>query len=207
MEFDRNYPTSRGDNLEFESRFKYNQRPGAVRLMAFENHANMGNYRTTVDTPAYQMDVTASRSQSVKYGFGVNAEQELADEFGIFGRASWNDGHTETWTFTEIDHSVSLGLALGGKRWSRADDHLGFAVLANGLSTDHKAYLASGGYGFIVGDGKLNYSPEEIAEFYYSCRLLDGFDLTADAQYVQNPGYNADRGPVAIYGARVHYEM
>ena len=113
MEMDAHLPAARGDNLEFEYRYAmFAERPGIVRLLAFENHANMGNYRSTLNTPSYAMDVTQSRSMSVKYGFGFNIEQSVSENLGAFLRASWNDGHTETWAFTEIDQSLSLGLAL-----------------------------------------------------------------------------------------------
>ncbi len=207
LELDRDFPPHRGDNLEFEWRFLHDQHPGAIRLLAYENFANMGNYRNTLNTPSYQMDVAQSRLQSVKYGLGLNAEQSLSDTLGVFLRASWDDGHTETWAFTEIDQSFSVGLSLKGASWSRSDDTLGVAVLLNGLSDDHRAYLARGGYGFIIGDGQLNYAPEEIIETYYLLNLIKGLDMAGDYQFVNNPAYNADRGPVSIFSLRLHYEI
>ena len=207
MEMDTNFPAARGDNLEFEYRYSLSERPGVSRLLLYENHANMGNYRTTINTPSYNMDVTQSRSMSVKYGVGVSAEQAITSDLGAFLRASWDDGHTETWAFTEIDRSLSVGLSLKGTSWKRDADTAGIALIANGLSEDHKDYLAAGGYGFIVGDGRLNYAPEEIGELYYRFKLKDGLDFSGDFQFVQNPAYNADRGPVSIASMRVHYEM
>lgn len=207
MGMDTNVPAARGDNLEFEYRYLLSERPGIARLLLYENHANMGNYRTTINTPAFGLDVTKSRSMSAKYGVGLNTEQVIASDLGSFLRASWNDGHTETWAFTEIDLSFSVGLSLRGSRWKRENDTVGLALIGNGLSQDHRDYLATGGYGFIIGDGKLNYAPEEIAELYYLFKIKDGLDLTGDYQFVQNPAYNADRGPVSIASMRVHYEM
>lgn len=207
MEMDTNFPAARGDNLEFEYRYSMSELPGVSRLLLYENHANMGNYRTTINTPTYNMDVIQSRSMSMKYGIGLNVEQAITNELGGFLRASWNDGHTETWAFTEIDRSLSIGLSLKGTGWKRERDTAGVALIVNGLSDDHKDYLAAGGYGFIVGDGKLNYAPEEIGELYYLLKLKDGLDFTGDLQFVQNPAYNADRGPVSIASMRVHYEM
>ncbi len=91
--------------------------------------------------------------------------------------------------------------------WHRADDNIGVALILNGLSQDHRDYLAGGGYGVIIGDGKLNYAPEEIGEFYYLYKLMKGLDLTGDYQFVKNPAYNSDRGPVSILSMRLHYEI
>ena len=207
LEMDTNFPTSRGDNLELESRYSIHDLPGAARLLLFANHARMGNYRATIADPGNQMDVTRTRAHSIKYGIGLNLEQKLLADLGAFLRASWDDGHTETWAFTEIDRSVSLGLSLKGNRWKRESDTVGLAVVANGLSPDHEAYLNDGGYGFIVGDGQLNYQPEVILEAYYLFQVFRGFALTGDYQFIDHPAYNADRGPVSVLSARVHYEM
>ena len=207
MEMDTNFPLARGDNLEFEYRYSMSDHPGISRLLLYENHANMGNYGTTINTSSYNMDITQSRTMSVKYGIGLNVEQAITSEMGEFLRASWNDGHTETWAFTEIDRSLSLGLSLKGTSWKRQNDTAGIALIINGLAEDHKNYIAAGGYGFIVGDGKLKYASEEIGELYYLLKLKDGLDLTGDFQFVQNPAYNADRGPVSIASIRLHYEI
>jgi high affinity Mn2+ porin len=167
----------------------------------------MGDYRTTLNTPSYNLDITQSRSMSVKYGVGFNIEQALSQELGVFLRASWNDGHTETWAFTEVDQSLSFGASLKGNRWHRDSDSAGAALIINGLSNAHRDYLTAGGYGFVIGDGHLNYANEAIAEVYYLYKVKDGLDLSGDVQYVQNPAYNADRGPVSIASARLHYEM
>ncbi len=206
MELDTKFSTSRGDNIEFEHRFSLFKRPGAVRVLLFENHANMGNYRSTIDTPSYNMDVAQSRSPTVKYGIATNVEQAFSDLLGVYVRASINDGHTETWAFTEIDQSLAIGAVLKGTGWKRSEDTVGAALVVNGLSDDHRDYLARGGYGFIVGDGKLNYAPEEIIEIYYLLKLMSGLDLTGDFQFVNHPAYNIDRGPVPMFALRLHYE-
>lgn len=207
MDLDTNFLAARGDNLEFEQRYTVGGNDGACRVLVFENHANMGDYRTTLNTPSYNLDITQSRSMSVKYGVGFNIEQALSQELGVFLRASWNDGHTETWAFTEVDQSLSFGASLKGNRWHRDSDSAGAALIINGLSNAHRDYLTAGGYGFVIGDGHLNYANEAIAEVYYLYKVKDGLDLSGDVQYVQNPAYNADRGPVSIASARLHYEM
>ena len=211
MDFDREYPTASGNNLEFEYRYLVGEQKGAVHLIGWHNRANMGNYRNTINqslrNTSGQLDVTLSRQMSEKYGLGLEFEQSLTSELNLFSRLGWDDGKTETWNFTEIDQTASLGASLKGTKWNRANDTVGLAAVINGLSQDHRDYLANGGYGFMLGDGTLNYAPEEIAELYYLYKVIPGFDFTGDFQYVQNPAYNSDRGPVSIVSCRVHYEM
>jgi high affinity Mn2+ porin len=202
---------SRGDNIELTLK----QLPGdaVLRLLAYENHARMGRYsnaiaqaRATGTTPDVNADAQARR---IKYGFGINGELPLADdgETGLFFRAGWNDGRTQTFAYTEIDRDVGGGAQISGAHWGRDDDRVGIGVTANFLSRPHRDYLAAGGVGFMVGDGRINYAPEEIAETYYSVRLVDNVRLGPDYQYVRNPGYNADRGPVHILGFRIRASL
>ena len=140
-----------------------------------------------------------------KTGFYLNLEQELTSSLGIFARIGWNDGKHASWAFTEIDQTVQLGLSKKGIPWKRNRDVARFAVVVNSLSSDHRAFLKAGGYGFIIGDGKLNYGHENILETYYSAQLIPFFWLTADYQLVINPAYNKDRkGPVNVFAIRVH---
>jgi high affinity Mn2+ porin len=207
MALDWRLGRARADNLEIEHRHTFAGHPGAFRAMGFINHADMGNYRTTIDTPAFQMDVTRSRTDTRKYGFGFNGEQEIAKGVGVFFRYGWNDGHTETWAFTEIDRTGSGGLSVKGDRWKRSADYFGLAAVVNGLSKDHADYLRAGGKGFIIGDGALNYGREKIIETYYSFGLGKGFSISPDFQYVSNPAYNRDRGPAQIWALRFHWEI
>jgi carbohydrate-selective porin OprB len=169
----------------------------------------MGSYeeamtlaRATSTTP----DVHANESPGrIKYGFGINLEQPLADngETGLFARLGWSDGHTSTWSYTEVDQQVSAGLQVSGAHWDRSQDRFGIAYAIQGLSVPHREYLAAGGIGMLVGDGKLNYGLEQILEMYYRIQLGRYVQITPDFQYIQNPGYNRDRGPVEVYGLRV----
>jgi high affinity Mn2+ porin len=206
MPMDTRIARARGDNFEMERHQTLRRHAGAVRVMAYANHAHMGSYRETIDTPAFGMDITKSRAYRTKYGAGINLEQEIGKDFGVFFRYGWNDGHTETWAFTEIDRTGSGGLSLAGRRWRRPSDHFGLAYVENGLSHDHEEYLALGGEGFIIGDGKLNYGREKILETYYAIDLKRGLALSPDFQYVVNPAYNRDRGPVPICALRLHWE-
>jgi carbohydrate-selective porin OprB len=151
--------------------------------------------------------VTDTRAYGrVKRGWGINAEQALTQDLGAFVRWSWDDGKTETWVFTEVDRSITAGLSLKGTIWGRAKDRVGLAYIQNGLAPDHIDYLAAGGLGFIIGDGRLNYAPERLIESYYAVSLGRFFTATLDAQRVWNPGYNRDRGPAWVAGFRLHVE-
>ena len=79
--------------------------------------------------------------------------------------------------------------------------------MINGISSDHRHFLAAGGYGFIIGDGQLNYGNEIIIETYYNAKLTSFFWLTFDYQFVNNPAYNKVRGPVHVFGIRGHIEL
>ena len=208
MAMDLHLAQAYSNNLEFEVRQKIENHPGKVRLMVYQNSANMGSYRQTLNTPAYNNDVTQSRAYSKKYGIGLNGEQELLDHVGAFLRAGWSDGKRETWAFTEIDQTLSFGLSLEGDLWGRKPDTFGLAFIGNGLSRDHRDYLKAGGSGFMLGDGGLNYGLEKIIEGYYLWRPLGKYlGLSGDIQYVANPGYNLARGPAWILGARMHWEI
>ena len=206
--FDGHLPEALGQALELEERWSIRNRPGVVRLLSYLNSADMGLYQEATEHPGPNgPDVTTTRGYHLKYGFGVNAEQALTDDLGIFSRLGWNDGHTETWAYTEVDQTASIGLSLKGTRWKRPDDVIGLAGVVSGLSSEHREYLEAGGLGFELGDGRLSYSPEEVMEIYYDWRVVDHVFVTPDFQFVNNPGYNSDRGPVAIWGLRVHVEF
>ncbi|MDT3403559.1 carbohydrate porin [Mucilaginibacter terrae] len=196
-------------SLEYEQRYKLNGQDGTVRLLGFYNQGKMGNYREAILRNPAAPDVDAVTGYGHhKYGFGINAEQYLTPDFGVFARAAYNDGKTETWFFTEIDQSLSFGSVLKGTSWKRSNDELGLAFAANGISSAHRDYLAAGGYGFIIGDGKLNYSHELIAELYYKIDAYQHkFWLTPDYQFIVNPAYNKDRGPVNVFAIRAHVEF
>ena len=164
----------------------------------------MGNYREVLAEMPVDPDITKTRAYRFKYGFGTSIEQELAANFGVFLRAGWNDGQSESWAFTEIDQTVAAGLDVKGALWSRPKDDSGLAFVINGLSDAHRDYLAAGGIGFEIGDGRLNYAHEEIIEWYYNWVPKEWLIISADLQGVENPAYNHDRGPVAIFGVRVH---
>lgn len=195
--------------LEYERRYTINGQKGTVRVLGFLNNGKFGNYAQAIvqNSTAPVVDTTQAYGRH-KYGFGISADQYLSKDFGVFAKVSYNDGHTETWFFTEIDRSLSFGGVLKGTSWKRPDDELGLAFVGNGLSAPHRDYLADGGYGFLIGDGKLNYSPEMIAELYYKINAFQKkFWLTPDYQFILHPAYNADRGPVNVFSLRAHIEF
>jgi high affinity Mn2+ porin len=203
-EIDPHILKANGQILEVDERYYLGDHPGVIRQWAFANHAHMGNYREALAEMPVSPDITQTGAYRFKYGFGFNVEQELATDLGWFLKAGWNDGQSESWAFTEIDRSVATGLCLKGTAWSRPKDEVGLAYVVNGLSDAHRDYLAAGGLGFIIGDGRLNYGHEQIVELYYNWLPKEWLLLTADFQAVDNPAYNRDRGPIAIFGIRMH---
>ncbi len=196
--------------LEFEKRYSFSgDRKGAFRILAFNNDAQMGNYRQAIALNPSAPDIESTRAYGHdKFGFAANADQYLTKDFGVFAKVSYNDGRNETWVFTEIDRSLSFGGVLNGTSWNRAKDNIGLAFVANGISQPHRDYLAAGGYGFIIGDGALNYSPELIAELNYKLNAYKNMVyLTPDYQFILHPAYNADRGPVHVFSIRAHIEF
>ncbi|HTI71274.1 MAG TPA: carbohydrate porin, partial [Candidatus Limnocylindria bacterium] len=181
--------------------------PGAIRAFTFLNRANMGNYAATLQDPSLAGDISQTRKYRFKYGFGLNAEQELTHDVGVFARFSWNDGKNESWAFTDIDRSMSLGLSIKGTLWHRPEDTWGVAGVWNTISGGHSALLAAGGMGILVGDGGLSYGSERILETYYDIHIWKTIHAALDYQFVQNPGYNRDRGPVSLFAARLHWEL
>jgi len=207
-ELDGDVGRARGDNVELTVA------PGdagtVIRLLAYLNHGRMGDYeealaraRATGTLP----DIVADdRPRRFKYGFALNVEQPLADsgETGVFLRAGWDDGHTESFVFTEVDTHLSAGAQLAGPAWGRPADRLAVAVVVHGLSQPHRDYLAAGGLGFLLGDGALRYDNEEILEAYYRLQVGRYVEVSPDVQFIRNPGYNADRGPASVLTLRVH---
>jgi high affinity Mn2+ porin len=195
--------------LEFEKRYTLNGKKGTVRVLGFLNNGKMGNYQQslTLSPVAPNVDTTQAYGRH-KYGFGISANQYLTNDFGVFAKLSYNDGHTQTWYFTEVDRSLSFGAQLKGTSWKRQDDVLALAFIGNGISADHSNYLAAGGYGFLIGDGKLNYNTEMIAELYYKLNAYQNkLFITPDYQFIVNPAYNKDRGPVHVLSIRAHVEF
>ena len=210
---DADLARARAENVEVELRYPlFRNRHTTLRLLNYVNHADMGDYSQSVAlylnhvTPT--PDITATEVQgTIKYGFGINLEQEIADNLYGFARWGWADGKKESWCYTEVESTIEAGIYARGARWGRTLDRAGAVFISNGISAAHQSYLAHGGLGFLVGDGGLTYGRETIEEAFYDMHLWRGAYLSGDLQFVNNPGYNQARGPVAVPALRLHLEF
>jgi carbohydrate-selective porin OprB len=134
-------------------------------------------------------------------------EQNVARYLTAFGRFGWDNGKTESFAYTEVDQTFAGGLGANGAWWHRKQDRAGLAFVTNAICKDHQTYLADGGLGFLLGDGKLNYGRENIVESYYTVHVWRGIYLAPGVQHIENPGYNRDRGPVVVPSFRAHIEF
>lgn len=210
LRFDRRLLRDRGDMVEGELRYAPGGHPGTLRLLGSWLHTDSGSYAEALHLSELThgpLDVTATHQAGrLKYGTGINIEQEFAKDVGGFARLGWNDGKTESFAFTAIDRLASGGVSVTGTRWRRRHDVAATALTVSGISGVHALYLARGGNDFLIGDGALHYGPEYVWESYYNARLFHGIFTTLDVQHVTNPGYNEDRGPVWIWSLRLHIE-
>ena len=216
-----------GDQVELEHQHELFGQPGAVRILAYRNRENMGSWSdamaafnadpaknaTTCSGFSYESpnatapDLCWARKPNIKMGIGINIEQKVTEDLGLFFRGMVSDGKTEVYSYTSSDQSISLGAALKGLRWGRSKDSFGVGYAASWISKEHAAYLDMGGVDGFIGDGKINYHPEQVVDIYYQCHVFQSTWLSLDYQHLANPAYNSDRGPVNIYGGRVHFEF
>jgi high affinity Mn2+ porin len=204
-----------GDQFEVEHAHTLYGRPGAVRVLGWRDRANLASFSDALawlnTHPGSYTGPDAlyavRTGVKTKYGLGVNIEQEISDSTGFFMRTMKADGRTETYAFTEADASFSSGFLVKGDQWQRHGDTVGLSLMRNAISADRRRFLEAGGISFFIGDGKLNYRPEDIVEGFYSLSLGKDYWLTADYQRIQNPAYNADRGPIDVYALRFHLEL
>ncbi|HLK27173.1 MAG TPA: carbohydrate porin [Puia sp.] len=215
-EMEYKFSKAHSETAELEKKININKRKGAVRLLFSYTASRAPTYQQGMDAlktnDTTLLNVISGNGEGSSYGgkktgLALNIEQELTDAIGAFARIGWNDGKHATWAFTEIDQTLQLGLSFKGTRWKRNDDVAGIAFVANGISSDHRDFLKAGGYGFIIGDGNLNYGHESILEAYYNAKIYNWFWLTFDYQFVNHPGYNKDRGPAHVFGIRGHVEL
>jgi high affinity Mn2+ porin len=206
IHFDTALADAHGVNAELTWTFDPAHK-GAVRALAWLNHARMGSYEEALASASASPrppDITESRRPGrTKRGYGLNAQRTFGD-WGTFLRAGWSDGRNESFAYTEIDRTASAGLSHDAGFLGRKDDVLVAGFVTNGLSSPHRRYLEAGGIGFQIGDGRLTYGHEEVLEGHYNAQITSGVSLAADFQHVWNPGYNRDRGPINVFGLRVH---
>ena len=216
-----------GDQIELEHDHMLFRRPGAVRLLGYRNHVITGRFGEAISAfeanPADNAAACTSfnygsgnsgapdlcwvRRPNVKLGIGINLEQTIAKDIGVFFRGMYSDGQTEVDAYNSADRSLAFGVVAKGTLWRRAFDVAGVGFGMSWISAIHAKYLAMGGVDGFIGDGYLRRSAEGVADGFYSVNLLKAVWLSADYQFLWNPGFNADRGPVHILGARVHAEF
>jgi high affinity Mn2+ porin len=212
-DLDYNVAQSHSENFEFDySDYALQGYATHLRTLVFVNHADLGNYHEA--NQAYlsgqdpEPDITLHRhSGTIKPGFAINFEQDLPRNFRAYLRIGWNNGAYESFTFSEMNNTISFGGDLSGDAWHRKDDRVGSAVVNSGIGRDHREYLALGGIGFMLGDGGLSYGRETVSETYYTAHIFGGLYLAAQISFVNNPGFNRDRGPVIVPGVRAHVDF
>jgi high affinity Mn2+ porin len=204
---------ARGQNWEFElRRGLLPGRKGTQRVLAFVNNAHLGDYRQSVALfeagIGTRPDITRTeRFGAVKYGFGYNLDQQLTEHLRVGARFGWNEGQHESFAYTEVDQTVLAGVDYNGAQWARPADKFGIAVVTNAIKRDHQNYLAAGGLGFLLGDGRLRYGRENTEEAYYNAHAWRGMFFALGLSHIDNPGYNRDRGPVWVPSVRTHLEF
>jgi high affinity Mn2+ porin len=213
---------SYGDQIEVERQHSIGDLPGKVSLLGYRNRMVMArftdatNYLIANNAQGTQAILNVRNNYQIKTGIGLNAEQALTKDMGIYMRAFTSDGHTETMAFAEADQSLSVGMGINGDRWGRAKDTIGVSAMLNGISSNRRAYLQAGGISNFVGDTPypyagpgqtITYKPEQISEIYYNALVLKNVLLGLNYQHVINPAYNAARGPVNVVSFRVHAEF
>ncbi|CAN5488703.1 hypothetical protein BH10ACI4_BH10ACI4_09550 [soil metagenome] len=218
INLDWNLRRASGQNFEVETRRPIlhklvgPDRKSTFRVLSFVNHADMGLYRDAINAYLNGQDATPdidahAKFSSVKYGFGLDLEQEITANLRAFGRFGWNEGAHESFAYTEVDQSIAIGSDYSLRSHGRPNDKAGLTFVTNAIKRDHQRYLALGGRGFLLGDGKLNYAREDIVEAYYNLHTWRGVFYALDAQYIHHPGYNQDRGPVLVESVRMHVDF
>ena len=219
IDMDWAFSRAHGQNGEFELRRSWiRDRKGVTRVLFYANRAHMGTYREAVedflngsDTAAYGVTVPTitlhEHFGALKYGVGYNTEQELTTNLRAFGRFGWNEGQHESFAYTEVDQTAELGGDYAGAAWHRPVDKIGLVFVSNAIKRDHQTYLRYGGFGFLLGDGNLNYGRENIVESYYNWHAWRGLFYSVDVQHIDNPGYNRDRGPAWVGSVRAHVDF
>jgi hypothetical protein len=209
-----------GDQVEVERQHNIAELPGKVSILAYRNKMILARFQDATNyinqDPATRQGSQAINnvrsSNQIKTGIGINAEQGLTKDLGIYGRAFTSDGHTETMSFTEADNSLSVGMGMNGTQWKRPDDTIGISMMQNGLSSYRRGYLQAGGVSYFIGDyaspsQTISYSPERIGEIYYNATVIKNVLAGLNFQHIINPAYNSARGPVNILSFRIHAEF
>ncbi len=209
------FPHSGGDGplfrawgmaTEFERRYA-STHPGTIRFLSFINEANTIGYREAIPLLKANgpgADLSSARAYRRKYGFGLNWEQKISDNFGVFSRLGWNNGQVEAWMYGDSNWTASLGASVKGASWRRSKDTFGLAYVVSGASRSNQGFLEAGGADILDGDGRLTYGSEKALEAYYNFAIWKSIQVTPDYEFVDNPSFNRDRGPVSVFAIRFH---
>jgi high affinity Mn2+ porin len=193
---------------EIQRDYELGGKAGKVRLTGWLSRGRMGSFSDAIrlsEATGQPADIAAVRHYQSRYGIGINLEQQLSGQLGLFARAGWSDGFVEPFEFTDVDRTFALGLVMKGPRWNRPDDTIGLGGVVNGIARIHQAFFNAGGLGILIGDGQLpHYGPEAILETWYSAAVVKPVWLTVGYQYFETPAYNRDRGPVNVFTVRLH---
>jgi high affinity Mn2+ porin len=204
--------------VELERRWHIEDHPGAIRFQAWLDHGFLASFNAATPLliasppppntpPGVEITVPAAAfGFHFKYGFGVNWEQEVAKNLGVFGRVGWQDGQTAAATFNDTNWTVQLGVSVKGAAWCRPDDTYGLMGNLAGASSAQQAFLKAGGTGILNGDGNLTYACEKSLETYYDVAINKNFHLAFDYQFFADPTFNRDRGPISVFALRLHGE-
>jgi high affinity Mn2+ porin len=196
---------------EVEERHRLWGRDGKLEITGFVSRGRMGSFSDAIrlaEATGQPADIAAVRRYQGRAGLSFNLEQDVTEDLGVFAHGGVDDGTKESYEYTDIDRTIAVGASLKGRRWSRPDDTVALALVANGISSVHEAFLNAGGLGILVGDGKLPHpGTEAILEAYYDLPLVKAAHVTFDYQFVDNPAYNEDRGPVSIFAVRLHAQF
>ncbi len=194
-------------NLQYVHRFDFRGKSGKIRLLGFYNRYKGGDFQK------YYMDsegvavFDSTYTYNTKIGGAIDVSYNVSKHVGLFVRYSGDDGQHEDFGYTQADGSLNAGALVAMHVWNRSADRFGITSSLNTIGAKQQQYLKDGGTGFMLGDGNLNYSPEIAFETFYSFNFLNNFFLSLNYQYVQNVGYNADRGHAHFFAARLSIDL
>lgn len=143
-----------------------------------------GNYRIYAFTTDNEFVNRDNMGEEKLSGFGLSIDQQINETVGMFARIGLQDDKTPV----DHDQMISFGVSINGKQWNRADDHIGIGVAflrgARSESSDIKDTKAF--------------------ETYYRYMFSNYFDLTLDAQWIEDNIRNEKDPEGLLIGLRVN---
>lgn len=198
-------------DAEIEKRYEVAGQTGKVLVTGFQSRGRMGRYDDAIsraDATGIPADIQAVRRYRDRAGISFTLEQALTGNFGVFARGGVANGNVEPYEFTDVDRTIAAGFSATGMLGKRPKDTLGLTAIVNAISAGHQRFLNAGGLGILVGDGRLPHpGSEHVFETYYATVVKDWVNVSFDYQFISHPAYNRDRGPVSIFGLRLHSQF